>query len=69
MAIRDESNDELDEVNDLIIYDELYDTFKELHDNWIKIGKKNTCLKKKLVKLTNENKSLSLKITCLELDN
>ncbi|KAH9680684.1 hypothetical protein KPL71_026646 [Citrus sinensis] len=36
MAIGDESDDELDEVNDLFTYDELYDAFKELHDNWIK---------------------------------
>ncbi|KAH9801518.1 hypothetical protein KPL71_001066 [Citrus sinensis] len=69
MAIGDESDDELDEVNDLSTYDELYDAFKELHDNWIKIGKKNACLKKKMVKLTNENESLSTKITCLELEN
>ncbi|KAK9229591.1 hypothetical protein WN944_022554 [Citrus x changshan-huyou] len=69
MAIGDESDDELDEVNDLSTYDELCDAFKELHDNWIKIGKKNACLKKKMVKLTNENESLSAKITCLELDN
>ena len=69
MAIGDESDDELDEVNDLFTYDELYDAFKELHDNWIKIGKKNACLKKKMVKLTNENESLSAKITCLELEN
>ena len=40
MAIGDESDDELDEVNDLSTYDELYDAFKELHENWIKIGKK-----------------------------
>ncbi|KAH9792213.1 hypothetical protein KPL71_004031 [Citrus sinensis] len=69
MAIGDESDDELDETNDLSTYDELYDAFKELHDNWIKISKKNACLKKKMVKLTNENESLSAKITCLELDN
>ncbi|KAH9669567.1 hypothetical protein KPL70_021837 [Citrus sinensis] len=37
MAIGDESDDELDEINDLFTYDELYDAFKELHDNWIKI--------------------------------
>ncbi|KAH9779936.1 hypothetical protein KPL71_007899 [Citrus sinensis] len=40
MAIGDESDDELDEVNDLSTYDELYDAFKELHDNWIKIDNK-----------------------------
>ncbi|KAH9699242.1 hypothetical protein KPL71_024267 [Citrus sinensis] len=37
MAIGDESNDELDEVNDLPTYDELHDAFKELHDEWMKI--------------------------------
>ena len=31
MAIGDD--DELDEVNDLYTYDELYDAFKELHDD------------------------------------
>ena len=65
MTIGDESDDELDEVYDLPTYDELYDAFKELHDNWIKIDQKNACLKKKMVKLTNENESLSAKITCL----
>ena len=43
--------------------------FKELHDDWMKIGKKNACLKKKVVELTNENESLSAKIICLELEN
>ncbi|KAH9736367.1 hypothetical protein KPL71_018074 [Citrus sinensis] len=37
MAIGDESDDELDEVNDLPTYDELHDTFKELHDECMKI--------------------------------
>ena len=32
MAIGDESDDELDEVNDLLTYDELHDAFKELYD-------------------------------------
>ena len=50
MAIGDDSDDEFEEVNDLSAYDELYDAFKELHDNWIKIGKKNACLKKKIGK-------------------
>ena len=36
MAIGDESFDELDEVSDPT-YDELYDAFKELHDDWKKI--------------------------------
>ena len=68
MAIGDESFDELDEVSDHT-YDELYDAFKELHDDWTKIGKKNACFKKKMVGLINENESLSAKITCLELEN
>ena len=68
-AIGDESDDELDEVSDLPTYDELHDTFKELHDELMKIGKKNACLKRKIVELTNKNEFLSAKITCLELDN
>ena len=36
----------------------LYDAFKELHDNWIKIGKKNVRLKKKIVELSNEKDAL-----------
>ena len=35
----------------------------------MKIGKKNVCLKKKMVELKNENESLSVTITCLELEN
>ena len=66
MAIGD---DELDEVNDLPTCDELHNVFKELHDKLMKIGKKNICLEKKMVELTNENESLSTKITCLELEN
>ena len=69
MAIGDDSDDELKEVNDLPTYNELHDAFKELYDEWMKIGKKNTCLKKKMVELTNENEFLSTKITCLELEN
>ena len=69
MAIREESLDELDEVNDLPTYDELHDAFKELYDEWMKIDKKNACLKRKMVELKNENESLCAKITCLELDN
>ena len=68
MAIGDDSDDELDEVNDLPTYDELHDAFKKLHDEWMKIGKKNACLKKKMVEL-NENEFLSAKIICLELEN
>ena len=44
MAIGD---GELNKVNDLPIYDELYDAFKELYNDMMKIGKKNACLKKK----------------------
>ena len=66
MAMRDD--DDLDEVSDLT-YDELYDAFKELLDEWMKICKKNVCLKKKMVELKNENESLSAKVTCLELEN
>ena len=40
MAFGEESHDELDELNDLPTYDELHDAFKELHDEWIRIGKK-----------------------------
>ena len=69
MAFREESYDELDEVSDLPTYDELHDAFKELHDEWMKIGKKNICLKKKIVELKNKNESFSAKITCLELEN
>ena len=75
MAIGDESVDELDEVSHPT-YDELYDAFKELHDNWMKIGKRNVCLKKKMIKLSNEkdalqkfNDSLNENIKGLELDN
>ena len=62
-------DDELDEVNDLPTYDELYDAFKELYNELMKVGKENACLKKKTVVLTNENESLSAKISCLELEN
>ena len=40
------SFDELDEVSDLPTYDELHNAFKELHDDWMRIGKKNASLKK-----------------------
>ena len=66
MVIRKESIEELDEVSDPT-YDELYDAFKELHDDWLKIGKKNACLKKKDGELSNENEYLSAKIACLAL--
>ena len=72
----EESFDELDEVSDLPTYDELHDTFKELHDKWIKIGKKNTCLKKELLEHTNKkdalekcNDSLNEKIKEWKLEN
>ena len=35
----------LDEMSEPT-YDELYGDFKEFHDNWIKISKKNACLRK-----------------------
>ena len=66
MAIGDD--DDLNEVSDPT-YDELYDVFKELHNQLMKISKKNVCLKKELVKLKNENESLNAKITCLEVEN
>ena len=47
MAIGEESYDKLDEVSDLLIYDELHDAFKELHDDWIRIGKRMHPLKRK----------------------
>ncbi|KAH9716703.1 hypothetical protein KPL71_021554 [Citrus sinensis] len=73
MSIGDD--DDLNEVSDLT-YDELYDAFKEMHDELMKIGKKNACLKKKLLEFTNEkdamqkcNESLNEKIKGLELEN
>ena len=76
MAIGKESLDELDEVYDLPTYDELHDAFKELHDECMKIGKKNACIKKKMLEHTNEkdalekcNDSLNEKIKKLELEN
>ncbi|KAH9743821.1 hypothetical protein KPL70_003436 [Citrus sinensis] len=69
MAIEEESCDELDEVSVLPTYDELHDAFNDLHDELMKIGKKNICLKKKMIELKNENDSFSAKITCLELEN
>ncbi|KAH9705040.1 hypothetical protein KPL70_011720 [Citrus sinensis] len=73
MAIGDD--DDLNEVSDPT-YDELYDAFKEIHDELMKIGKKNACLKNKLLEFTNEkdamqkcNESLNEKIKGLELEN
>ena len=45
IVIGDESVDKLNEVSDST-HDELYDTFKELHDDLIKLSKKNAFLKK-----------------------
>ena len=76
MVIGEESFDKLDEVSNLPTYDESHNAFKELYDEWIKIGKKNTCLKKKMLELTNEkdalekcNNSLNEKLNELDLDN
>ena len=69
MAVGEESCDELDQVSVLPTYDELHDAFKDLHDELMKIDKKNICLKKKMIELKNENDSFSVKITCLELEN
>ena len=73
MALGDDND--LNEVSDSA-YDELYDAFKEMHDELMKIGKKNACLKKKLLESTNEkdamqkcNESLNEKIKELELEN
>ena len=52
MTIGDD--DDLNEVSDPT-YDELYDAFKKLHDELMKIGKRNVCLKKKIIELKNEN--------------
>ena len=41
MAFEEESCNELDEINILPTYDELHDAFKDLHDDLMKIGKKN----------------------------
>ena len=65
MAFREELCIELDEVSVLPTYDELHDTFKDLHNELMKIGKKNICFKKKMIELKNENESFSAKITCL----
>ena len=66
MAIGDD--EDLNEVSDPS-YDELYDAFKELHNELMKIDKKNVCFKKKMAKLKNENESLNARITCLEVEN
>ena len=76
MAIGEESFDELDEVSDLPTYDELHNAFKELQDDWIRLGKKTVSLKNKMLEISNENDalqkcndSLNEKIKGLELDN
>ena len=61
-------DDDLNEVRDPT-YDELYDTFKDLHNELMKIGKKNVCLKKEMTRLRNENESLNARIACLEVGN
>ena len=69
MAFGEELCNEVDEVSVLPTYNELHDAFKDLHDELMKIGKKNICLKKKMIELKNENESFSAKITCLKLEN
>ena len=58
MAIEDESFDESNKVNDLPTYNELYEAFKELFNDMMKIDKKNACLKNKMLELSNENDDL-----------
>lgn len=48
MAIREESFNKIDDVNDLPTYDEIYNVFKELYSDLMKIIKKNACLKRML---------------------
>lgn len=67
MVFREEQFDELDEISDSPTYDELFDAFKELHDDYMRISKINTCLKKKMIELSTENDSLSAKTTSVEL--
>ncbi|KAH9680287.1 hypothetical protein KPL71_026498 [Citrus sinensis] len=61
-------DDDLNEVSDPT-YDELYDAFKELYNELMKIGKKNVCLKKEMAKFKNENESVNARIACLEVEN
>ena len=63
---------ELDEVNDLPSYDELF----ELHNDLKKIGMKNVSLKKKMLEISNENdvlqkqyNTLNEEIKGLKLEN
>lgn len=69
MAIVDKSFNELDEVDDPPSYDELFETFKELHGDLKKIGLKIASLKKKVLDFSNENDSLNEKLKCLEIEN
>lgn len=75
MKIGEWSFYKLDEVSNLPTYDELYDTFKKLHNDLMKIGKKNACLRKEIVELSNEknalqkcNNSLNEKVKGQELE-
>ncbi|KAH9698504.1 Integrase catalytic domain-containing protein [Citrus sinensis] len=61
-------DDDLNEVSDPT-YDELYGAFQDLHNELMKIGKKNVCLKKEMAKLKNENESLNARIVYLEVGN
>ena len=47
--------EQIDEVNDLIFYDELFEAFIELHIDLKKISVKNVSLKKKMLEISNEN--------------
>ena len=53
--------EELDEVNDLPSYDELFEAFIELHNDLKKIGMKNVSLKKKILEISNKNDVLQKK--------
>ena len=68
-VIEEESCDERDEVSDLPSYDDLYEAFKELHNDLKNIGIKNVSLRKKNAKLSSENESLNAKVKNLELEN
>lgn len=59
MAIGDESFYELDKVNDIPFYDELFEAFKELHNDLKKkIRQKNASLQKKMLDFSNKNNNL-----------
>ena len=61
--------EQLNKVNDLPSYDELFEVFFELHNDLEKIGMKNVSLRKKNAELSSENESLNAKVKCLELEN